>query len=92
MQVSGVFGIIIALPVLTNQGRNLVEYFTVLIHSGTNQGATDTFKAADFNEALNIVQQKFPDKAYRLYRGENVPERKSEQKIPPTLPESSKKK
>jgi len=65
-----------------------VEYFTALIHTGTKQDPLDIFKAKDFEDAIKKVQEKYPDRAYRLYKGKGIPEKKIEQKIPPTPPKS----
>ena len=63
-----------------------MAFYTALLNkSGANEPA-DTFEAADFDEATAIVHAKYPDRAFRLYLGKGVPEKKVSQAIPPKLP------
>ncbi len=61
-------------------------YYTALVNKGNAHEPADTFEAADFDEATAIVRAKYPNKAFRLYLGKGIPEKKVNQAIPPTLP------
>lgn len=61
-------------------------FYTALVNKSSSTEAPDTFEAADFDEAAAIVRAKYPDKAFRLYLGKGIPEKKVNQAIPPTIP------
>jgi hypothetical protein len=62
-----------------------MSYYTVLVNKGSAQESTDTFEATDFDDAAAIVRAKYPEKAFRLYLGKTIPEKKGNQAIPPTF-------
>lgn len=63
-----------------------MAFYTALIDKSSANDPLDTFEAADFNEAAEIVRAKYPEKAFRLYLGKGVPEKKVSQAIPPKPP------
>ncbi len=63
-----------------------MAYYTALVTKSNANEPADTFEAADFDEAAAIVRAKYPDSAFRLYLGKEVPEKKVNQAIPPKLP------
>lgn len=63
-----------------------MAFYSALINKNTEIDPADTFEAADFDEAAEIVRAKYPDQAFRLYLGKGVPEKKVNQAIPPKLP------
>jgi len=63
-----------------------VAFYTALLNKNSSNEPADTFEAADFDEAAEIVRAKYPDQAFRLYLGKGVPEKKVNQAIPPKLP------
>jgi hypothetical protein len=62
-----------------------MDYYTALVNKGSAQEAIDTFEATDFDAAAEVVRAKYPEKAFRLYLGKTVPEKKGNQAIPPTF-------
>jgi len=63
-----------------------MAFYTALIDKSSAHEPLDTFEATDFDEAAAIVRAKYPDKAFRLYLGKGIPEKKVNQAIPPKLP------
>jgi hypothetical protein len=63
-----------------------VPFYSALINKNTELDPADTFEAADFDEAADIVRAKYPEQAFRLYLGKGIPEKKVNQAIPPKLP------
>jgi len=63
-----------------------MAYYTALIDKSSAHEPVDTFEAADFDEAAEVVRAKYPDKAFRLYLGKGIPEKKVNQAIPPKPP------
>lgn len=52
-----------------------MKYFTVLIASGTKNEVVDTFQAIDFENAIQIINQKYPKQAFRLFSGKSIPQK-----------------
>ncbi len=63
-----------------------MSYYTVLINKSSSHESADTFEAANFDDAAAIVREKYPNKAFRLYLGKGIPEKKVNLAIPPSLP------
>ena len=63
-----------------------MAFYTALIEKNSSHEPDDTFEAADFDEAAEIIRAKYPEKAFRLYLGKGVPEKKVNQAIPPKPP------
>jgi len=63
-----------------------VAFYTALMNKNSSSEPDDTFEAADFDEAADIIRAKYPDQAFRLYLGKVVPEKKVNQAIPPKIP------
>jgi hypothetical protein len=67
-----------------------VKNFTVLIPSSKNQDIIETFKANDFDHAIQTVNKNYPDKTFRLYAGKGIPEKKKvDEKVPPSIPKKA---
>ncbi|WP_196139702.1 hypothetical protein [Aliikangiella sp. G2MR2-5] len=64
-----------------------MEYFTLLIPSKSRGDEVVTFKAENFEAAMEKVNNDYPDKTYRLFRGKEVPSKPKENpKVPPQKP------
>jgi len=63
-----------------------MAFYTALLIKNSADEPADTFEATDFDDAAEIVRAKYPDRAFRLYLGKGIPEKKVNQAIPPKLP------
>ena len=70
--------------------EEIMSYFTVLLAAGSKNEIVDTFQATDFDDAITIINEKYPNQAFRLFSGKSVPTKdKTSGKVPPTTAKNS---